>query len=86
MGGGTRLTDAGKSLVNLFQQLDLQYQCFLKQLNQNLNDSTYARLLLEPLSIVNSANNQIFGTIIVIQPAEDAVEIVAQLIGGTYCG
>jgi molybdate transport system regulatory protein len=82
MGGGTRLTDAGKGLVDLFQQLDLQYQAFLKQLNQNLNQNSYAQLLLEPLSIANSASNQLFGTIILIQPAEDAVEIVAQLIGG----
>jgi len=82
MGGGTHLTKAGKALLQLFTQLDEQHQLFVQRLNQNLSKDSYAQLLLEPLSIKNSAANQLFGTVIVIQPGIDSAEIIVQLIGG----
>lgn len=81
-GGGTRLTNGGKALLQLFKHLDEKYQSFLQQLNQDLSGDAFAQLLLEPLTIKNSAPNQLFGTIMNIQPSSVSVEVVVQLIGG----
>jgi molybdate transport system regulatory protein len=81
-GGGARLTNGGKVLLQLFRQLDEQHQSFLQQLNQGLSDDILAQQLLEPLTIKNTFTNQLSGTVINIQPGSASDEVVVQLNGG----
>ncbi|MGZ5526546.1 MAG: winged helix-turn-helix domain-containing protein, partial [Methylomonas sp.] len=62
-GGGTSLTEAGHSLLELFTNLEQQHRQFLEQLNRNLADDPDTVLLLQRLVVKTSARNQIFGII-----------------------
>jgi len=50
-GGGTCLTVAGQSLLQLFTRLEQQHRQFLQQLNQGLADDPDVQMLLKRLVI-----------------------------------
>ena len=81
-GGGTCLTEAGRSLLALFTHLEQQHRQFLEQLNRSLADDPVTVLLLQRLVVKTSARNQIFGSIIAIQAGVVNAEIVVKLKGG----
>jgi molybdate transport system regulatory protein len=81
-GGGTCLTAAGQSLLQLFTRLELQHRQFLLQLNQSLADDPDVQMLLKRLVIKTSATNQLFGTITAIQTGAVNAEVLVELKGG----
>ncbi len=81
-GGGTCLTAAGKSLLQLFTRLEQQHQTFLRQLNQSLADDPDVMLLLKPMAIKTSATNQLFGIITAIKLGAVIAEVFVALKGG----
>ncbi len=81
-GGGTCLTAAGQSLLQLFTRLELQHRQFLQQLNQSLADDPDVQMLLKRQLIKTSATNQLFGTISVIKPGTINAEVLVELKGG----
>ena len=81
-GGGTTLTAAGLSLLQLFTRLEQQHRQFLQQLNQNLADDPDMQLLLKRLVIKTSATNQLFGAITAMQTGAVNAEVLVELKGG----
>jgi molybdate transport system regulatory protein len=81
-GGGTCLTEAGRSLLTLFTHLEQQHQQFLEQLNRNIADNPDTVLLLQRLVVKTSASNQLFGSITAIQAGAVNAEIIVKLKGG----
>jgi len=81
-GGGTCLTAAGLSLLQLFTRLEQQHRQFLQQLNQNLADDPDVQMLLKRLVIKTSATNQLFGAITAIQTGAVNAEVLVELKGG----
>ncbi|MDP1664762.1 MAG: TOBE domain-containing protein [Methylobacter sp.] len=81
-GGGTCLTEAGRSLLALFTRLEQQHQQFLDQLNRSLADDPDTVLLLQRLVVKTSARNQIFGSITAIQAGAVNAEVIVKLKGG----
>jgi molybdate transport system regulatory protein len=81
-GGGTCLTEAGRSLLALFTDLEQQHQQFLEQLNRSIADDPDAVLLLQRLVVKTSASNQLFGSITAIQAGAVNAEIIVTLKGG----
>jgi molybdate transport system regulatory protein len=81
-GGGTCLTEAGRSLLGLFTDLEQQHRQFLDQLNRNLADDPDTLLLLQRLVVKTSASNQLFGSIITIHTGAVNAEIIVALKGG----
>lgn len=81
-GGGTCLTEAGRSLLSLFTHLEQQHQQFLDQLNRSLADDPDTVLLLQRLVVKTSANNQLFGSIVTVTDGAVNAEVVVKLKGG----
>ena len=81
-GGGTSLTAAGLSLLQLFTRLEQQHRQFLQQLNQSLADDPDMQMLLKRLVIKTSATNQLFGVITAIQMGAVNAEVLVELKGG----
>jgi molybdate transport system regulatory protein len=81
-GGGTCLTEAGRSLLALFTDLEQQHQQFLEQLNRNIADNSDAVLLLQRLVVKTSASNQLFGSITAIHAGAVNAEVIVKLKGG----
>ena len=81
-GGGTCLTEAGRSLLALFTRLEQQHQQFIEQLNRGLADDPDTVLLLQRLVVKTSASNQLFGSIVEIQAGAVNAEVVVKLKGG----
>lgn len=81
-GGGTCLTEAGRSLLALFTQLEQQHRQFLEQLNRGLAADPDTVLLLQRLVVKTSASNQLFGRITAIQAGTVNAEVVVKLKGG----
>jgi molybdate transport system regulatory protein len=81
-GGGTCLTAAGQSLLELFTRLEQQHQQFLQQLNQGLLDDPDMQMLLKRLVIKTTATNQLYGTITAIRRGAVNAEVSVELKGG----
>ena len=81
-GGGTCLTAAGQSLLQLFTRLEQQHAEFLQQLNQSLAEDPDMQMLLKRLVIKTSATNQLFGIITAIQKGAVNAEVLVELKGG----
>lgn len=81
-GGGSRLTEAGLALLNLFSQLEQQHQQFLAQLNCTLFANPETVLLLQRLSVKTNVRNQLFGRVIAIQTGELNANVIVALKGG----
>ncbi len=80
-GGGTCLTAAGQSLLQLFSRLEQQHRQFLQQLNQSLADDPDIQMLLKRQVIKTTATNQLFGTITAIQTGAVNAEVLVELKG-----
>jgi len=80
-GGGTCLTAAGQSLLQLFTRLEQQHRKFLQQLNQSLADDPDIQMLLKRQVIKTTATNQLFGTITDIQTGAVNAEVLVELKG-----
>lgn len=83
-GGGTCLTEAGKSLVHLFAQLEQQHQQFLAELNRSLTADPDTLLLLQRLVVKTSARNQLFGTVAAIETGAVYAKVIVELKGGEH--
>jgi molybdate transport system regulatory protein len=81
-GGGTCLTTAGQSLLQLFTRLEQQHRLFLQQLNQSLAEDPDVQMLLKRQVIKTTATNQLFGTITAIQTGAVNAEVLVELKGG----
>jgi molybdate transport system regulatory protein len=81
-GGGTCLTTAGQSLLQLFTRLERSHQLFLEQLNQSLADDPTMQMLLRRQVIKTSATNQLFGKISTIKMGGVNAEMLVELKGG----
>lgn len=81
-GGGTCLTESGRSLLALFTRLEQQHRQFLEQLNRGLAGDPDTVLLLQRLVVKTSASNQLFGSISAVQAGTVNAEIAVTLKGG----
>ncbi|MBK8815111.1 MAG: TOBE domain-containing protein [Methylococcaceae bacterium] len=81
-GGGTCLTEAGQSLVDIFFNLENQHNQFVKQLNLELAKNPDACLLLQHLAVKTSVRNQLFGTVSAIVTGAVNVQVTVELTGG----
>ena len=81
-GGGTCLTAAGLSLLQLFTRLEQQHRQFLQQLNRDLANDPDMQMLLKRLVIKTSATNQLFGVITAVQTGAVNAEVLVELKGG----
>lgn len=82
-GGGSRLTDAGRALLSLFDDLEHQHQQFIAQLNLCLMNKADALILLQRMAVKSSARNQLFGTVTTVQPGAINAEVTVELKDGT---
>ena len=81
-GGGTSLTAAGQSLLQLFTRLERQHRQFLQQLNQDLAVDPDMQMLLKRQVIKTTATNQLFGAITGIHTGAVNAEVWVELKGG----
>lgn len=81
-GGGSCLTAAGRTLLDLFDQLHAEHQTFLQTLNQRVLNNPELMLLLRSLVIKTSANNQWFASVNSIDIGAVSAEIGLSLKGG----
>lgn len=82
-GGGTYLSETGKMLLNVFNQLEQRNNEFIRQLNDELSDNPDIQALLQKHLIKASACNQLFGTIDKIIVGAVNVEVIVKLKGGS---
>lgn len=81
-GGGTQLTDAGKTLLKLFFELQEEHTQFLAQLNQRLGKNQEIIFLLKRLIMKASARNQYFGEVSEVIIGAVNAEVLVALKGG----
>ncbi len=81
-GGGSVLTDAGKSLLKLLAKLRKEHDQFLEHINQELANNSEFNYLIRRTFMKASARNQFFGTISEIHEGGINVEVVIELKGG----
>ena len=81
-GGGTRLTPAGKSFLQLFVQIQQEHGRFLEQINQRLADNQDLVFLFKRLIMKASARNQFFGKVTDVATGAVNVTVVVGLKGG----
>lgn len=81
-GGGTRLTPAGKSLLQLFTEVQQQHGLFLEQLNRRLAENPDVVFLFKRLIMKASARNQFFGKVSDVATGVVTVLVSVGLKGG----
>lgn len=81
-GGGTRLTDHGRRLVERFEQLSAAHQRFVQLLSVHGLDLDQAFSLLQVLNVKSSARNQWVGTVSAIRAGAVNDEVEVLLPGG----
>lgn len=76
-GGGTRLTDEGRKLVETYRFIQHEHERFLAALGDGIDDFQNFYQLIRRLSMKSSARNQFFGRVAAIKPGavNDEVEI-----------
>lgn len=82
LGGGTRLTPAGKSFLQLFIQIQEEHSLFLEQINQRLASNQDILFLFKRLIMKASARNQFFGKVTDVAIGAVNVTVVVGLKGG----
>jgi molybdate transport system regulatory protein len=83
-GGGTRLTDYGRSIVALYRALEAEYQAALERLAVSMNEGeannlAQFRRLLRRMSMKTSARNQFTGVIVALHAGEVNYEVRLKL-------
>ncbi len=82
VGGGTRLTPAGKSLLQLFVEIEEEHGRFLGQINQRLASNPDIVFLFKRLIMKASARNQFFGKVTEVSIGVVNATVVVKLKGG----
>ncbi|MGX2038885.1 TOBE domain-containing protein [Methylocaldum sp. MU1018] len=81
-GGGTRLTSAGRELLELFTDLQKEHHRFLESKNRQLAANPNLVFLFGRLKMKASARNQFFGTVTDIHTGAVYAEVTVTLKGG----
>jgi molybdate transport system regulatory protein len=81
-GGGTRLTPAGKELLELFRRMQEEHRRFLDCLNRRLADNPDLYYLFRRLIMKASARNQLFGQVAEVHVGGVYSEVAVALKGG----
>ncbi|GAA5784582.1 TOBE domain-containing protein [Chitiniphilus shinanonensis] len=81
-GGGTRLTERGRRLVDNFKLIEREHRRFLAELSQQADGITEDYLLLRRLSMKTSARNQFLGEVSQIKTGAVNDEIELEVAGG----
>ncbi len=76
-GGGTRLTEEGRRLVETYRFIQREHEHFLAALSKGIDDFSDFYRLIRRLSMKSSARNQFFGKVTVIKDGavNDEIEI-----------
>jgi molybdate transport system regulatory protein len=74
-GGGTRLTDAGKKLIQTYQMIQKEHERFLSRIREGVDDFDNFYPIIRRLSMKNSARNQFFGRVTQILTGSVSSEI-----------
>jgi molybdate transport system regulatory protein len=82
-GGGTRLTPAGKSLIEQYCVLEEEHRKFLINLGKRLGDSDSFYQFVRRISMKVSARNTFSGTVSAITKGAVNAEVTLTLKGGT---
>ncbi|MGZ8192909.1 MAG: TOBE domain-containing protein [Methylobacter sp.] len=82
LGGGTRLTPAGKVFLQLFIGIQEEHRNFLEQVNNRLMSNQDIVFLLRRLIMKASARNQFFGKVTQVSTGAIDVEVIVSLKGG----
>ena len=82
LGGGTQLTPAGKSILNLFVEIQEEHGQFLEQINQRLANNQDIVFLFKRLIMKASARNQFFGKVTDVAMGTVNVTVIVGLKGG----
>jgi molybdate transport system regulatory protein len=80
-GGGAKLTETGRDLLDLFARLEGRHRDFLAELNRELAQNPDAALLLQRLAVKTCVRNQLFGTVSAITPGAVQAQIRVDLAG-----
>jgi len=81
-GGGTRLTDEGRRLIDAYRTIAAEYQRFLAGVNAAMGDPGAALDLLRRLALRTSARNQFIGRIVAVTARTVDAEVEIALPGG----
>jgi molybdate transport system regulatory protein len=81
-GGGTRLTDEGRRLIEAYRTIAAEYQRFLAGVNAAMGDSGAALDMLRRLALRTSARNQFIGRIAAVTARTVDAEVEILLAGG----
>ncbi|WP_457607048.1 TOBE domain-containing protein [Nitratifractor sp.] len=81
-GGGTRLTDYGRRVVESYRILEEEHRRFLENLSVRINGEEGHLRLLHSLSLRISARNQLLGRVVEILPGAVNAQIRLELGGG----
>lgn len=76
-GGGTRLTDAGRKLVQTYRLIQQEHERFLARVGEGVDDFDSFYRMIRRLSMKSSARNQFFGKVVAVRggAVNDEVEI-----------
>lgn len=80
-GGGTRLTEAGRKLVQTYRLIQKEHQRFLSSISEGIDDFDNSFQLIRRLSMKSSARNQYFGKITAIRGGSVNAEVEISLNG-----
>ncbi|WP_300367284.1 TOBE domain-containing protein [Hydrogenimonas sp.] len=81
-GGGTRLTEYGREVVETFRILEEEHERFLKNLSRRINEKDGHLRLLKSMSMRISARNQLAGEVVRIERGTVNTQITLNLRGG----
>ncbi|WP_456322877.1 TOBE domain-containing protein [Hydrogenimonas sp.] len=81
-GGGTRLTDYGREVVETFRILEEEHERFLHNLSRRINEKDGHLRLLNSMSMRISARNQLAGEVVRIERGAVNSQITLHLKGG----
>ncbi|MBI1174017.1 MAG: LysR family transcriptional regulator [Sideroxydans sp.] len=80
-GGGTRLSEAARKLVQTYRLIQQEHERFLASLSDGIDDFQNSYQLIRRLSMKSSARNQFFGRITAIRGGSVNAEVELSLNG-----